>query len=74
MTLTEVDRFEEVGWGLTGLIWLWKCVENPKNRTVSATQRLGLDENCEREMRARRLRENSSLFRSGGKTLRAKVL
>jgi hypothetical protein len=27
MGLAEVEGFEGVGWGVIGLIWLWKCVE-----------------------------------------------
>jgi hypothetical protein len=27
MRVAEVERFEGVGCGVIGLIWLWKCVE-----------------------------------------------
>lgn len=30
MKVEEVERFEGVGRGVIGLLWLWKCVEKSK--------------------------------------------
>jgi hypothetical protein len=34
----EVERFEGVGGGVVGLLWLWKCVENVKSPTCKSDE------------------------------------
>lgn len=41
MSVAEVERFEEVGRGVTELIWVWKCVKKTKDPTLPKPAELG---------------------------------